>query len=252
MQKTEKQQVIDQLTARLQAAETLIVADYRGLTNKQLDQLRDELYKHGAKFSVAKNTLARRAAEAAGAEALLALLEGPTAIAFVESGGDAVAVAKALDAASRSTKILAIRGGVLQGKTIGEEDVRSLATLPPVDVLRAQAVGAMVAPLTGFLALVNAPLQNLIGLIDARIEQLQAQGDTSAAAAPAPAAAPEAQPSADAAEETAEAAPAADEAPAEAPAAEAPAEEPQAEAAPEAAASADPTDTPSENTEEEA
>ena len=237
MQKFEKQQVIEQLTTRLKASETLIVADYRGLTNKQLDQLRDELYKHGAKFSVAKNTLARRAAEAAGAEALLALLEGPTAIAFVEADGDAVAVAKALDAATKSTKILAIRGGVLQGKTIDEEAVRALATLPPAEVLRAEALGAMVAPLTGFLALVNAPLQNLIGLIDARIEQLQAQGDTSAASAPAPAAA----------------APAlAEEPTAEAPAAEAPAEEPQAEAAPEADAAADTTDTPSENTEEEA
>lgn len=215
MQKTEKQQVIDQLAARLQASETLLVADYRGLTNKQLDQLRDELYKHGAKFSVAKNTLARRAAEAAGAEALLALLEGPTAIAFVDSGGDAVAVAKALDAAAKSTKILAIRGGVLQGRTIDEEAVKALATLPPADVLRAQALGAIVGPLTGFLALVNAPLQNLIGLIDARIEQLQAQGDTSAAAAPAPAAAPEPQPAAD-------------------------------------ASAAGSTDTPSENTEEEA
>lgn len=244
MQRTEKQQVIDQLTTRLAAAETLIVADYRGLTNKQLDQLRDELYKHGAKFSVAKNTLARRAAEAAGAEAVLALLEGPTAIAFVESGGDAVAVAKALEAASRTTKILAIRGGVLQGKVIGEEEVKALATLPPADVLRAEALGAMVAPLTGFLALVNAPLSDLIGLIDARIEQLQGQGDTSAAAAaPAPAAAepeaPQASPDA--------------EAPAEEPAAES-APEAEAEAAPEAAAeaAADTTDIQSETNEEEA
>lgn len=244
MQRTEKQQVIDQLTTRLASAETLIVADYRGLTNKQLDQLRDELYKHGAKFSVAKNTLARRAAEAAGAEAVLALLEGPTAIAFVESGGDAVAVAKALEAASRTTKILAIRGGVLQGKVIGEEEVKALATLPPADVLRAEALGAMVAPLTGFLALVNAPLSDLIGLIDARIEQLEGQGDTSAAAAaPAPAAA-EAEPEAPQPDA---------EAPAEEPAAEA-APEAEAEAAPEAAAeaAADTTDIQSETNEEEA
>lgn len=222
MLKTEKQFIVEQLTERLKAAETLIVADYRGLTNKQIDGIRDELFKHGARFTVAKNTLARRAAEAAGADSLLGLLEGPTAIAFVQEGGDPVAVAKALNDAVRTTKILSIRGGVLQGKTIGEEDVKALATLPPLDVLRGQALGAMVAPLTTFVALINAPLQNLIGLIDARIEQL-------GGAAPAPAAAAEAPAPAEPVVEAV---------------AEAPAEEPQAEAelpaeapeAPEAAA----------------
>jgi large subunit ribosomal protein L10 len=235
VQKSDKQYVVDQLTERLRTSDTLIVADYRGLTNKQLDGIRNELVKHGARFVVAKNTLARRAAEAAGADAVLALLEGPTAIAFVQADGDAVAVAKALNEAVRTTKILAIRGGVLQGKTIGEEEIKSLATLPPVETLRAEALGAMVAPLTGFLALVNAPMQNLIGLIDARIEQLQAQGGAAAAPAAAPAE-PEA---------------AAEEAPAEEqPQAEAVAEEPVAEAEAEPAeAAADPTET--ENKEKE-
>ena len=91
MLKTEKQAVVEQLTERLKTSETLIVADYRGLTNKQIDGIRDELFKHGARFTVAKNTLARRAAEAAGSTALLELLEGPTAIAFVQLGGDPVA-----------------------------------------------------------------------------------------------------------------------------------------------------------------
>jgi large subunit ribosomal protein L10 len=254
VQKTDKQFVIDQLTERLKTSETLIVADYRGLTNKQLDAIRDDLYKHGAKFSVAKNTLARRAAEAAGADALLALLEGPTAIAFVESGGDPVAVAKALSDAARTTKILAIRGGVLQGKTIGEEEIKSLATLPPVETLRAQALGAMVAPLTTFVALINAPLQNLIGLIDARIEQLGGAGDT--AVAPAAPAETEAPAAAAAAPVEAEAAPAAEpaaEEPAAAPAApaeaEAVAEQPVAEAEAPAEAAAETTDT--ENNEED-
>ena len=103
MLKTEKQLIVEQLTERLKAAETLIVADYRGLTNKQIDGIRDELFKHGARFTVAKNTLARRAAEAAGADSLLGLLEGPTAIAFVQEGGDPVAVAKALNDAVRTT-----------------------------------------------------------------------------------------------------------------------------------------------------
>src|SRR5688500_2955832 len=109
------------LTARLRTAETLIAADYRGLTNAALDGLRSKLIEHGARFSVVKNTLTRRAAEAAGADALLALLDGPSAIAFVESDGDAVQVAKALSEAATSTKILAIRGGVLEGAVMSAE-----------------------------------------------------------------------------------------------------------------------------------
>src|SRR5579884_4159939 len=96
MQKTDKERVVDELTERLRSAETLIVADYRGLTMPQIDALRSRLYEHGARFTVVKNTLTRRAAEAAGADALLALLEGPSAIAFIEADGDMVAVAKAL------------------------------------------------------------------------------------------------------------------------------------------------------------
>ena len=128
-----------------------------------------------------KNTLTRRAAEAAGADALLAMLEGPTAIAFIEADGDMVAVAKALADSARTTKILAIRGGILDGTPIGEADVENLATLPPLDVLRGQVLGAITAPLTTVVGLITAPVRDLIGLIDARIEQLQAQGDTDAA-----------------------------------------------------------------------
>ena len=96
MLKIDKERIVSELAAEIGAAETLIVADYRGLTNKQLESLRDRLLEHGARFRIVKNTLTRRAAEQAGADALLVLLEGPTAIAFIESGGDPAAVAKAL------------------------------------------------------------------------------------------------------------------------------------------------------------
>jgi large subunit ribosomal protein L10 len=172
VQKSEKERVVAELTERLRLAQTLIVADYRGLTNAEIDGLRGELLKHGARFAVVKNTLTRRAAEAAGADALLALLEGPTAIAFLETDGDPVAVAKALGKSARDTRILAIRGGVLEGRPISADEVESLATLPPVDVLRGQVLGAITAPLTAIVGLFHAPLQDLIGLIDARIEQL--------------------------------------------------------------------------------
>jgi len=186
MKKEDKAKVVEELTERLRSSDTLLVADYRGLTMPQIDALRSRLIESGAKFSVVKNTLGRRAAEAAGAEALLTLLEGPSAIAFLEADGDMVAAAKALADAARDSKILAIRGGVLQGRPLTVEEVETLAKLPPVDVLRGQVLGAIIGPLTALLGLVTAPLQNLHGLIDARIEQL---GGVEAASAEAPSAA---------------------------------------------------------------
>jgi len=224
MQKADKEKVIAELTERLSSADALLVADYRGLSNSQLASLRVELLKHGAKLSVVKNTLTRRAAEAAGADALLAMLEGPTAIAFVEADGNAVAVAKALSDAAKDTKILALRGGVLSGNPITGDEIERLAKLPPLEVLQAQLVGVIVAPLTQLAAVLNAPLQNLMGLINARIAQLEEGGDTSGSEAAA-AQEEEAAPAAEAAEAPVEEA-VAEEAPAEeAPAAEAAAEE---------------------------
>src|ERR671911_1347010 len=135
MQKSDKERVVAELTESLRTSETLIVADYRGLTNAEIDGLRSKLIEHGARFAVVKNTLTRRAAEAAGADALLALLEGPSAIAFVESGGDPVAVAKALREAATSTKVLAVRGGILDGRAITADEIETLAKLPPPEQL---------------------------------------------------------------------------------------------------------------------
>src|SRR5438128_10596245 len=176
MQKEDKARVVAELTERLRTADTLIVADYRGLTMPQIDDLRGKLLEHGARFAVVKNTLARRAAEAAGADAVLALLEGPTAIAFLEADGDPVAVAKALNDAARTTRVLALRGGILDGEPIGEEAVRNLATLPSAEVLRAQLVGALAGPLTTVVGLFTAPPRDLVGGLDARIRQLEEQG----------------------------------------------------------------------------
>jgi large subunit ribosomal protein L10 len=183
VKKEDKERVVAELTERLRTTETLLVADYRGLTMPQIDELRSKLIEHGARFAVVKNTLTRRAAEAAGSDTLLALLEGPTAIAFLESDGDPVAVAKALVDAARETRVLEVRGGMLEGRPIEAAEIESLAKLPPLDVLRSQVLATVIAPLTGIVALFTAPLQDLYGLIDARIEQLEAQGDTSGAEA---------------------------------------------------------------------
>jgi len=183
VKKEDKEKVVSELTERLKTSETLLVADYRGLTMPQIDALRSRLIESGASFTVVKNTLTRRAAEAAGADALLTLLEGPSAIAFLEADGDMVAAAKALADSAKESRVLEIRGGVLQGRTMSAGEVEALATLPPLDILRGQVLAAIIAPVTAFAALVNAPLQNLVGLIDARIDQLGGED-----AAPAPAA----------------------------------------------------------------
>jgi large subunit ribosomal protein L10 len=185
VKKEDKERVVAELTERLRTTETLVVADYRGLTMPQIDELRSKLLEHGARFAVVKNTLTRRAAELAGADALLALLEGPTAIAFLETDGDPVAVAKALSDAARDTRVLAVRGGVLEGRPVDAADIESLAKLPPVDVLRGQVLGAVAAPLMTIMGLFTAPLQDLYGLLDARIEQLGGEGETAEPAAEA-------------------------------------------------------------------
>jgi large subunit ribosomal protein L10 len=178
MLRSEKEQVVADLAERLRSTETLIVADYRGLSVTEINDLRGQLLEHGARFTVVKNTLTRRAAEEAGADALLALLDGPTAIAFLEADGDPVAVAKALSTAARETKVLEIRGGILDGQQIGEAEVKSLATLPPTDVLRV-------------VGLFTAPLRDLVNVIDARIKQLEEQGGAEEVTPEAPAEEPE-------------------------------------------------------------
>ena len=194
MLKTDKERIIAELASDLSSAETLIVADYRGLTNKQLEALRDELLKHGARFRIVKNTLTRRAAEQAGASELLVMLEGPTAIAFIEASGDPAAVAKALAATAKESNVLTLRGGLLEGKPLSGAEVDQLATLPPTEVLRAQLVGAIVAPLTQLLALVSAPLRDLHALIEARLKQLEEQGQVVEPAAEAAIEEPESAP----------------------------------------------------------
>ena len=221
MLRTDKERVVAELARQLGESETLMVADYRGLTMPEIDELRGRLLEAGARFRVVKNTLTKLAAEQAGATDVLQLIDGPTAIAFLDAEGDPVAVAKVLNEVARATDVLVIRGGVLEGTVVGEDEIRRLATLPPADVLRAQLAGAVFAPLTTVVGLFAAPLRDLVGVIDARIRQLEQQGDD----------VPAEEPQADAS---------AEEAQAEEPQAEAPAEEPEAEESEEPSAEAEP------------
>jgi large subunit ribosomal protein L10 len=177
MLRQDKERIVGELAERLKSSPNLLVADYRGLSMPEIDELRTKLLETGARFSVVKNTLTRLAAEQAGVQALLELIDGPTAIAFIDTDGDPAAAAKVLNDTSK-THVLVIRGGLLEGDTVGDAEIKRLATLPPTDILRAQLAGAVAAPLTTIVGLFTAPLRDLINVLDARIKQLEEQGET--------------------------------------------------------------------------
>jgi large subunit ribosomal protein L10 len=178
MLRQDKERIVKELADRLKSSQNLLVADYRGLTMPEIDELRTKLLESGARFSVVKNTLTRRAAEEAGVKDLLDLIDGPTAIAFIDAEGDPAAAAKILNDTARAHDVLVIRGGLLEGDTVSDVEVKRLATLPPADVVRAQFVGAVAGPLTTIVGLFTAPLRDLVNVLDARITQLQEQGET--------------------------------------------------------------------------
>ena len=173
MLRSDKERIVGELTERLQATETLIVADYRGLTMKEVDALRGELLQHGAQVH-RRQELAHAACRRGGRcrhgarAARRARRRSPSS----RRTAIPVAVAKALADAARTTKVLAVRGGLLEGRVMTAEEVEELAKLPPLDVLRGQVLGAVAAPLYAIVGLFTAPLQDLHGLLQARIDQL--------------------------------------------------------------------------------
>lgn len=187
MLRQDKERIVGELAERLKSSPNLLVADYRGLSMPEIDELRTKLLETGARFSVVKNTLTRLAAEQAGVQALLELIDGPTGIAFIDADGDPAAAAKILNDTARTHDVLVIRGGLLEGDTVSDTEIKRLATLPPADVLRAQLAGAVAAPLTTIVGLFTAPLRDIVNVLDARIKQLEEQGE----GAPEPEAEPE-------------------------------------------------------------
>lgn len=172
MRLEQKERVVEQLTARMREAPAMIVTDYRGLTVTQVADVRRALREAGATFHVAKNTLAKIAATKAERLDLIELLEGPTAIAFVAD--DPSAAAKKLSDLARQTRILQVRGAVMDGQTLTADDVRALGELPSKDVLQGQVVGAIAGPVQGAYNVFAAPLREFLVVLDQYIEKRQA------------------------------------------------------------------------------
>jgi large subunit ribosomal protein L10 len=173
MLKSHKAAVIEELEGEIRDATALIVADYRGLSVGAISDVRNGLRPLDATLRVSKNTLARIAAERAGSDGLADLLTGPTAIAFCQ--GDPAAVAKKLSDVARETRILRLKGAVVEGQTLDEAGVRRLATLPPREALQAQVVGVLAAPLQQLVTLLAAAPRELVVVLDQIIQKKQAE-----------------------------------------------------------------------------
>ena len=180
MQREQKAQKIDQIAAQLGEADAIYAVDYRGLSVSQAAELRAQLRVHDASFRVVKNTLTLLAADKAGVAEIKELVStGPTALTFVR--GDAALAAKVLDTFSRQANVLEMKGGLMDGRPLGADEIRQLARLPSRDVLVAQFAGVVASPLTGLVR----GLGSLIGGLAVALEQVRGQKEAAAPAEPA-------------------------------------------------------------------
>jgi large subunit ribosomal protein L10 len=200
MNREQKAAAVAEIATRIQESDAVFAVDYRGLSVPQAAQLRAKLREADARFQVVKNTLTLRAADQAGAEALKALLVGPTALTYVR--GDAAAAAKAIRDYARATDLLPFKGGLLDGNPVTPDDISAIARLPSRDVLYQQLVGVVAHPIAGLARTLNA----LIGGLAVALGQIQEKGLVGGEAPAAPAE----EPAAPAQEPAAEEAPAAE------------------------------------------
>jgi large subunit ribosomal protein L10 len=175
----QKAAVVEEIAGQIKSADAVFAVDYRGITVAQAAELRARLRDAGTRFRVVKNSLSERAADEAGASELKALLTGPTALAFVT--GDAALAAKALNDAARAMHTLEFKGGLMDSTTLSAADVQAIARLPAREVLHAQLVGTIAAPLSGLVRGLNA----LIAGLAIQLQQIAEKGLVSGEA-PAP------------------------------------------------------------------
>jgi len=174
MPRADKAEQVELLRERLRSAKVAVLTDYRGLTVKQLQDLRGRLRGQDVEYRVVKNTLARRAAVEAGHQDFEGLLKGPVAIAF--GYGDLSAPARLLGEFSRQTRVrVDIVGGLVEGRVMDGNQVRQTADLPSREVLLAQLLGTLQSPIAQLVATIQAPVQQLVGLLDAYKNKLEAQ-----------------------------------------------------------------------------
>ncbi|MGN6485101.1 MAG: 50S ribosomal protein L10 [Thermomicrobiales bacterium] len=161
---------IAELTDRFSRAQLAVIADYRGLSVSSLQDFRARIKPMDAEFRVAKNTLTRIASEQAGIQGLAPKLEGPTAILFAY--GDIAGAAKALGDYARSSRILQVRAGVLDGQILTASDVEAIASLPPREELLGKLVNLLASPMARTVGVLSGPSRSVAYLLNSRIEAL--------------------------------------------------------------------------------
>jgi len=171
----QKQEAVAALKEKFARANSVIAVDYRGLDVPAVNDLRGKLREGGdCEYAVVKNSILRRAAEGGEIEQLTPQFAGPTAVAL--SYGDPVGMAKALVEFAKTNEALELKGGVLDGKTIGTEEIATLATLPSLEQLRGKIVGLLQAPATKIAMVLQAPGAQIARLAEARRGQLEEGG----------------------------------------------------------------------------
>jgi len=169
-----KTQIINSLQEAFSKCTISILTDYRGLTTAEMTALRRKLQESGSEYRVVKNTLAKFAAAKAGNDDLVSSFEGPVAIAL--GYDDMTTPARVLAEYIRDTQLtLSIKGGFSGDRLLSIEDVITLSTLPPRDVLLARVLGQMKSPVSALLGSLTAPLRGLTGVLQARIQQLEGE-----------------------------------------------------------------------------
>ena len=164
--------VVDEIKEKLQNAHSVVIIDYRGLTVDEVTNLRNQMRAAGVEYKVLKNTMIARAAKDLGIEGTEAMLEGPTAVAFGMQ--DAVSPAKIIVEFAKKTKKTEIKGGLLEGKVIGVDQVKYLASLPSKEELIAKMLGSLNAPITNFVGVLAGVPRAFVCALNAIKEKKEA------------------------------------------------------------------------------
>ena len=186
MNREQKAAAIAEIADEIRESEAVFAVDFRGISVPQAADVRTRLREADARFRVVKNTLTERAADEAGADALKALLTGPTALTFVK--GDAALAAKAISTFNRETELLAFKGGLMNGETLDAAQLQAIARLPARDVLYGQLVGVVASPITGLVRGLNALISGL-AIALGQVQEKKESGEIPSGDAPAAAAA---------------------------------------------------------------
>ena len=168
--RAKKEALLEKYVEQLNNSDGIVIAEYRGLSVSDLQELRKRIREADGSFTVVKNTLARRAISGAGLSVPEEMLVGPLGIAF--GGHNLTGVAKVMTTFAKENELLLVKGGLIGNSAIDGAAVKSLADMPSIDVLRSQLLGLLNAPATKVVGVLAAPPTQLVGVLSGGVRQL--------------------------------------------------------------------------------